>query len=294
MADGTTQESAATETTAQPEVITTFKGFDANLACRGYQFEVGKEFVHEGEVSACNGGFHACEYPLDVFNYYPPAESRYCTVEQSGTLSRHGGDSKVASERIKLTAEIGLPGIIKAAVEYTLKRAKPTDSASNSGDYGAASNSGEDGAASNSGTRGAASNSGARGAASNSGYQGAASNSGTRGAASNSGDYGAASNSGYQGAASNSGARGAASNSGYQGAASNSGARGAASNSGEDGVAMSAGYAGKVMGCEGSALFLVERDDEYKIVAVWSGIAGRDGVKPETWYTLRDGNLVEV
>ncbi len=94
--------------------------------------------------------------------------------------------------------------------------------------------------------------------------------------------------------ASNSGARGAASNSGYYGAASNSGARGAASNSGAYGVAASYGLEGRVSGVEGSALFLVERNDDWSIKAVWSGIVGKKKIKPNTWYALLDGKPVEV
>jgi hypothetical protein len=238
-------------------VIVSYKGFDANMQCHGggspFAYEVGKAYGHAGEVLACNGGFHACEYPLDVLAYYPAAGSRFAQVEQSGTISKHADDSKVASSSISIKAEISLPGLISAAIEYTMSRVNPAlsdanketrGSASNSGDRGAASNSGYSGAASNSGDRGAASNSGDSGAASNSGYSGAASNSGYSGAASNSGDRGAASNSGYRGAASNSGDSGAASNSGYRGAASNSGDSGAASNSGDSGAASNSGYSG--------------------------------------------------
>jgi hypothetical protein len=177
--------------------IKSYKGFNADMTCRGVKFEAGKEFVHKGKVEACSAGFHGCEYPLDVLQYYSPATSVYAEVEQDGQIAKHDGDSKVASSVLRVKATLSLPGLIQAAVDYTFSRAKPASgAASNSGDDGAASNSGYGGAASNSGICGAASNSGENGAASNSGTRGAASNSGLRGAASNSGDYGAASNSG--------------------------------------------------------------------------------------------------
>ena len=100
------------------EVIKSYKGFDKDLKCKGFQYEVGKEY-EEPDAKACERGFHACEMPLDVFGYYAPGErSRYCIVEQSGIISKHDDDSKVASSRIKIGAEIGIPGLVKAHIEY--------------------------------------------------------------------------------------------------------------------------------------------------------------------------------
>ena len=93
-----------------------YKGFDKDLKCRGFQFEIGKEY-EESDAKACECGFHACEQPIDVFAYYPPATSRYCQVEQSGKIDRKEDGSKVSSSRIKIGAEIGILGIVKAQLE---------------------------------------------------------------------------------------------------------------------------------------------------------------------------------
>ena len=120
----------------------TYKGFDKNLQCRGFQYEIGKEYEEE-KAEACNCGFHACERPLDVFAYYAPADSRYCEVEQDGELSKHNDDSKVASTKIKIGAEIGIPGLVKAQIEYVKSHctneynAEPGKPAT-AGEYGAA------------------------------------------------------------------------------------------------------------------------------------------------------------
>ena len=160
---------AAPETT-----IVSFKGFDSNMQCRGFQFEVGKTYEHEGVVQACESGFHACEYPLHVLRYYKPSTSVFAVVEQGGTLSRHDDDSKVASSRLTVTAQIDLAGLIKAAIKYTMGRCTPAiggssdkpntvvkaegknESATASGYHGAATASGDYGAATASGRNGKA------------------------------------------------------------------------------------------------------------------------------------------
>ena len=118
------------------ETILSYKGFDKDLKCRDFQYEIGKEYQHDGEVSVCNGGFHACEVPMDVFGYYAPCDSRFCQVEQSGALSRSGEDSKVASEKIKIGAEIGVPGFVKAQIEWVKNICKDAPEQIAQGDRG--------------------------------------------------------------------------------------------------------------------------------------------------------------
>lgn len=103
------------------ESIKTYKGFNKDMTCRGFQYEEGKEY-EEPSVEVCDHGFHACEYPLDCLNYYSPNESVYHEVEQRGEIQKHNEDTKVASTKIKIGAEISIAGLVKAAIEYTVKR----------------------------------------------------------------------------------------------------------------------------------------------------------------------------
>ena len=252
------------------KTIISIKGFDQNWHCRGFQYEIGKTYEMEGPIKACERGFHAIEgHPLEVFGYYPPASSRYAEVRQFGVLSRHRDDSKVASNKITVTAEISLNELIQRAVSWVTDRAKPEGKGSQAtGECGAASATGE------------------CGAASATGWRGAASATGLRGAASATGECGAASATGLRGAASATGWRGAASATGECGAASATGLRGAA---------MACGFEGRVKGADGNALFLTRRDGDGMITHVWAGIVGRDSIKPDTWYTLNsDGQPVEI
>ena len=150
--------------------IKAYKAFDKDLSCRGFKYEVGKEYEETGDIKACEKGFHACPYPLDVFGYYAPARSRFCEVEQSGKIDDSESD-KVCSSKIRIGAELDIRGLVKAAVSYVKERctnecnAEPGKPAT-AGDYGAAT-AGDSGAAT-AGDSGAAT---ARGKAST-GYNG--------------------------------------------------------------------------------------------------------------------------
>ena len=234
-----------------------YKGFDKDLKCRGFQYEVGKEYETD-EAVACKTGFHACEMPLAVLSYYPPTTSRYCLVEQSGEMDAHGG--KTASTKLKVCGEIGIPGLVKAQVEWVREHARSEKSAS--GDCSVAFNSGDCSVAFNSGNRSVAFNSGNRSVASNSGDCSVASNSGNRSVASNSGD------------------------------------RSVASVSGKASTAMASGIDGRVKGAIGCALFAVERGgfdgEAWPIQSVAAAIVDGEVIKADTWYWCRNGKLVEV
>ena len=152
------------------ETITGFKGFDKDLKCKDYQYEVGKEFEEEGKIEACSNGFHFCENPLDVLGYYPPYDekgsNRYCIVKGSGNIDRDGDDTKVACSKLYISAEIGLKGIIEAGVKFILDKVNWKDNKK--------SNTGDQSAATNTGYQSAATNTGYQSAATNTGYQSAA------------------------------------------------------------------------------------------------------------------------
>jgi hypothetical protein len=133
--------SAKRKAAPKPEAETVsvaYKGFDKNLQCLGFQYEIGKTYTHEGRVAACESGFHACEFPLAVFSFYPVADgNRFGVVEQSGDIVTQG--QKQCSRTITVKAEIGIPGLVKAAIEWTRKAA----TAPISGDYAHSATSGD-------------------------------------------------------------------------------------------------------------------------------------------------------
>lgn len=152
--------------------IIAYKGFKQDWTCRGYQYEVGKTYEHKGNVKACESGFHACEYPLDVLSYYSPAVSKFAVVKMSGETSKDSDDTKIASAKITIETEINLPEMIKKAVEW-IKGKVDWDAAkvSNTGDWSAATNTGDWSAATNTGYRSVATNTGDRSVAEISGKQ---------------------------------------------------------------------------------------------------------------------------
>lgn len=99
-------------------VITSYKGFDKNMKCRGFQYEVGKEYEIDGEIKCCNRGFHACKSPMEVWDYYDMLDSRYAEVEQSDKIDAGENSTKVCSSRIKIKAELKLADIINIGVEW--------------------------------------------------------------------------------------------------------------------------------------------------------------------------------
>ena len=127
----------------EQQPIKAYKGFDKDLKCRGFQYEVGKEYETD-QAKCCESGFHACKNPFDVWGYYPPVESRFCEVEQSGEIDKGGDDTKISSTKIKVCAEIGLSGIIKAGVKFILARVKQEKTATNTGNCSAATVEGAD------------------------------------------------------------------------------------------------------------------------------------------------------
>ncbi|MBI2240279.1 MAG: hypothetical protein HYU59_05685, partial [Magnetospirillum gryphiswaldense] len=119
------KKAPATEPT--PTGIVAYKGFDASLACRGFRYEIGKTFSHDGKVVRCaSGGFHSCEMPLDVWNYYGPVTSRFADVLVGGAIDRPAGedtDTKIASAQITIRAELKLPDLVRRAIEWIIAKA---------------------------------------------------------------------------------------------------------------------------------------------------------------------------
>ena len=285
-----------------------YKGTDKDMKCRGFQYKLGEAAVFDGEPHLCRAGLHACEQPIDVLKHYAPNESRYFEADaEEVTDERESDDSKIVAKKMTLKAEIGVPGLVKAQIEYiknqigfedAIKRANAEKENHATGYLGAASATGNRGAASATGYQGAASATGDQGAASATGNRGAASATGDQGAASATGDQGAASATGDLGAASATGYLGAASATGVQGAASATGDQGAASATGKAGVALAAGYECKAMGALGCAICCVERGEwdgeTFPIIAVKAAIVDGEKIKADTWYRLKNGEFMEV
>lgn len=213
-----------------------YKGFDKDLKCRGFQYEIGKTY-EEPTAELCEKGFHACEYPLDVFEYYSPGNmSRYCEVDLDEVSGKKDvEDSKRCGKKIAVKAEIDIAGLVKAAVDYTMEKAIPENSEHATGDQSAASATGD---------------------------------------------------------------RSAASATGDRSAASTTGSLSAASATGEESVAAALGNGSKAKGALGCWIVLAEWGigEEFNLHRKDVQCFKVDGetVKPNTWYTLKDGRPVEV
>ena len=232
-----------------------YKGFNKDMTCRGFQFKEGETY-EEDSAKLCQRGFHACERPLDVFGYYHPSESEYHIVElEDVSDERHSDDTKVCGKKIKIGAKLSVKNLVDAQFEFVREHCTNENNA----ECGKAASAGASGAAS-AGEFGAAS-AGASGAAS-AGYRGAAS----------AGEFGAAS-AGASGAAVS---RGTASVEKY-------------------GIACVRGNNCRVRGGLNSVLVIAEENLYNCEIANWKAVVvDGETVKADTWYTLRDGELVEV
>ena len=246
-----------------------YKGFDKDLKCRDFQYEIGKTY-EEPTAELCNSGFHACERPLDVFRYYAPSKmSRYCEVNLDDVSDQMSGDSKRCGKKIAVKAEIGIAGLVKAQIQYVKEHttSKHTDpKQATAGNFGAAT-AGDCGTAT-AGEPGAAT----------AGDCGAAT-AGDSGAAT-AGNFGAAT-AGDSGAAT-AGKYGAATSRGFVSV-------------GKNGCGLVRGENVKIKGGMGAILVIaVENDENYGIKEWKAFVVDGENIKPDVWYKLKNGNLVEA
>jgi hypothetical protein len=308
-----------TETT-----VKAYKAFKPDWTCQGFQYEVGKEYVHTGTVKPCSSGFHACENPLDVLNYYDLIESKFAEVELSGVIVKE--KDKSCAEKIKIIKEISIFDYIHTAADDIINAAKKqkdgqpapevasgdSSTAASSGDYSTAASSGNSSKAASSGNSSKAASSGDyskaassgdSSTAASSGYSSTAASSGYYSTAASSGDYSKAASSGYYSTAASSGDYSKAASSGDSSKAASSGDYSKAASSGDSSkaevtgqhcAAAAVGANCKVKGSEGSPVALCHYVDS-KPVKFVCGVIGMKGLKADTWYKLNDkGKFTEA
>ena len=241
------------------KVIKSYKAFDKDMKCRDFQYEVGKEYEMDGHIECCTRGFHACESPLEVFDHYDMLNSRFAEVEQSGTIDREEGSTKVCSSRIKIKAELKLADIINIGVEWL----KDITS----------SNVKADGALNDNGDR--------------------------KEQIGSSGDYAQIGSSGDYAQIGSSGGSAQIGSSGDSAKIGSSGDYAKIDSTGEDSVIMCAGRNSKAKAKIGSWITLAEwkwsnEKNRYVPVCVKTEYVDGEKIKADTWYKLENGKFVEV
>lgn len=250
-------------------VITSYKAFDKNMQCRGFQYEVGKEYEIDGEIKCCNRGFHACKSPMEVWDYYDMIGSRYAEVEQSGKIDKEENSTKVCSSRIKIKAELKLADIINIGVEWLKDITSPSKVKA-------------DGVLNDNGDR--------RKQIGSSGYSAKIGSSGNSAKIGSSGDYAQIGSSGDSAQIGSSGDYAKIGSSGYYAQIDSTG---------EDSVIMCAGNSSIAKAKVGSWITLAEWkwSDEKKRdvpVCVKTEYVDGDNIKADTWYQLKNRKFVEV
>ena len=278
------------------KVIKSYKAFDKNMQCRGFQYEVGKEYEMDGEIKCCNRGFHACKSPLEVWDYYDILNSRYAEVEQSGKIEEEENSTKVCSSRIKIKAELKLADIINIGVEWLKDITSPskvkTDGVLNDngdrikqiGSSGYSAKIGSSGDYAKIGSSGDYAQIGSSGDSAQIGSSGDSAKIGS------SGDYAQIGSSGYSAQIGSSGDSAQIGSSGYS-AKINS--------TGEDSVIICAGDESRAKAKAGSWITLAEwkwsdKKNRYVPVCVKTEYVDGENIKADTWYKLENGKFVEV
>ena len=242
--------------------IMAFKAFDKNMKCREFQYEVGREYEQDGDVKLCECGFHACENPFDVWNYYP-INSKYARVELSGEIKKDG-DKSVCS-KIKIKAELSFPDFIRQGVEYLIRIA--STSKSNNEHFAQIGSSGDSAKIGSSGDSAQIGSSG---------YSAQIGSSGDSAQIGSSGDYAKIGSSGD-----------------YAKIGS-SGDYAQIESKGKDSVVAAIGVNSCACGEIGSWLTLAEYDAEYKPVCVKSRKIDGNRLKAGVYYKLKDKKFIEV
>ena len=241
-------------------VITSYKGFDKNMQCRGFQYEVGKEYKMDGEIKCCNRGFHACKSPMEVWDHYDILNSRYAEVEQSGKIDAEENTTKVCSSRIKIKAELKLADIINIGVEWLKDITSPSKVKA-------------DGALNDNGDR-----------------KKQIGSSGDSAQIGSSGDYAKIGSSGVYAKIGSSG---------VYAQIGSSGDYAQIDSTGEDSVIMCAGNKSKAKAKIGSWITLAEwewsdKKNRYVPVCVKTEYVDGENIKADTWYQLKNRKFVEV
>ena len=259
-------------------VITSYKGFDKNMQCRGFQYEVGKEYEMDGEIKCCKQGFHACKSPMEVWDYYDMLSSRYAEVEQSGKIDKEENSIKVCSSRIKIKAELKLADIINIGVEWLKDITSPSKVKT-------------DGELNDNGDR--------RKQIGSSGDYAKIGSSGDYAKIGSSGDSAKIGSSGDYAKIGSSGDYAKIGSSGYSAQIGSSGDYAKIDSTGEDSVIMCAGGNSKAKAKIGSWITLAEWKWSYEKkrdipVCVKSEYVDGGNIKADTWYQLKNGKFVEV
>ena len=287
------------------KAIKSYKGFDKNMKCRDFQYEVGKEYEMDGEIKCCNRGFHACKSPLEVWDYYDMLNSRFAEVEQSGKIDEEEKSTKVCSSHIKIKAELKLADIINIGVEWLKDITSPSkikmDGALNdngdikkkigsSGDY---AKIGSSGYSAQIGSSGDYAKIGSSGDSAQIGSSGDSAKIGS------SGDSAKIGSSGYYAKIGSSGYSAQIGSSGYSAKIGSSGDSAQIDSTGEDSVIMCAGNKSKAKAEIGSWITLAEwkwsdKKNRYVPICVKTEYVDGVSIKADTWYLLKDGKFVEV